>query len=324
MDLRYIGHAFQVFGVQRYTLEDGKGRGMRFLHIKNGIGLEMHISIDRACDIAGVSINGKNVSYMCSNGFVAPSYYDDKGAGFLKSFSAGFLTTCGLTQVGSPNLFEGKELPLHGTISHIPASAVNYWIDDEKISIEAVIEDETIFSHKLVLHRSIVVSTITNQFSVEDRIENRGEEVVPLQLLYHINLGYPLICEKAELRINSSMIEPRDDVAKSDIKHWSKIEAPAKQYVEKCYYHHFTNHPEVSVYNPSTHVTCKIDFDHKQLPYLTQWKMFKNRDYVLGLEPGNCFPDGCKVSEEKGRLSTLEPSASKSFKFIVHLESSEA
>ena len=28
--LKYIGHEFQVYGVQKYVLDDGKGRGMRF------------------------------------------------------------------------------------------------------------------------------------------------------------------------------------------------------------------------------------------------------------------------------------------------------
>lgn len=321
--LKYIGHEFQVYGVQKYVLDDGKGRGMRFLHIKNGLGLEMHISIDRACDIASVTINGKNVSFMAANGFSAPSFYDDKGVGFLKTFSAGFLTTCGLTQAGTPNHFDGKDLPLHGTISHIPAQQVNYSVEEDVIIIDAQIIDETIFAHKLVLHRTLSVSRISNTFSLQDRIVNRGPERVPLMVLYHINLGYPLISEDTQLTIHSSKIESRDAEAEKHKDSWQSIDAPNPHYVEKCYYHYFSSNPIVSVTNLKQKLSLKLEFDHHDLPYLTQWKMFHYRDYVLGLEPGNCFPDGCKLSSELGRLSYIESGDTRTFRFSVHLETME-
>ncbi len=49
-----------------------------------------------------------------------------KGDGFLKSFTAGFLTTCGLEGAGAPSVDEGEAVPMHGTISNTPAERV-YW-----------------------------------------------------------------------------------------------------------------------------------------------------------------------------------------------------
>ena len=35
------------------------------------------------------------------------------------------------------------------------------------------------------------------------------------------------------------------------------------------------------------------------------------RDYVLGLEPGNCLPDGRDVMREKGLLEFIDPGNEK-------------
>ena len=54
-----------------------------------------------------------------------------------------------------------------------------------------------------------------------------------------------------------------------------------------------------------------MTYDTKNLPYFTQWKMMGEVEYVLGLEPGNCLPDGRKVMREQGKLEFLAPGAEK-------------
>ena len=112
----YIGHPSQLCSVEEVRLLGGKGDGMRLLQIRNAVGTELTISADRCADISRLVFKGDNMGYFSPCGYVAPAYYDDKEDGFLKSFTAGFLTTCGLTAVGSPCVDEGEELPLHGTI----------------------------------------------------------------------------------------------------------------------------------------------------------------------------------------------------------------
>lgn len=43
------------------------------------------------------------------------------------------------------------------------------------------------------------------------------------------------------------------------------------------------------------------------------------RDYVLGLECGNCYPDGRNVMREKGMLKFLEPGEKKIYTVRVGL-----
>lgn len=321
-NIKYLGHQFQISGVQKYQLVEGKGAGMRFLHVKNGCGLELHLSIDRALDIGHLSIDGINMSYITANGYVAPSYFDDQSVGFLKSFSGGFLTTCGLTQVGAPNVFKGVPQPLHGTISHIPSQNINVIESDAFIKVSGTIYDETIFSHKLILTRTYIISRLSNSFTIEDTIINRGDCSTPLQVLYHMNIGYPMLSEDAELTVAGSKVIARDEYASKFLTDWPTIQAPTAQYKEQCFYHTFNQTPLVTVTNKSIGKMIRFSFDEKQLPYLTVWKMFGIRDYVLGIEPGNCFPDGCQVAAEQGILQHIQPDEQVSFKVTIDFLSS--
>ena len=75
----------------------GKAEAMLFFPGRNGLGLEFAVSADRTADITRLTFQGANMSYISPCGYAAPTYYDREGAGFLKSFTSGFITTCGLT-----------------------------------------------------------------------------------------------------------------------------------------------------------------------------------------------------------------------------------
>ena len=51
----YYGHPSQFFGVEEHRLVGGRGDGMRLLEIRNGLGLELTLSVDRCCDISRLS-----------------------------------------------------------------------------------------------------------------------------------------------------------------------------------------------------------------------------------------------------------------------------
>ena len=49
---KYIGHPSQICGVEELTLAKGKGKGMTLLELRNGKGLNITFSADRAMDIS--------------------------------------------------------------------------------------------------------------------------------------------------------------------------------------------------------------------------------------------------------------------------------
>lgn len=317
--LKYLGHEFQLFGKEEYVLNEGKAKGMRIWHVKNGLGLELCISLDRGFDIVSVTYKGTNVNYITPNGYVNNNYYDDKGAGFLKSFTGGFLTTCGLNNVGSPNIDEGQELPLHGTYSNIPSINQVYEDKGDYLLLKADILDEGIFSYKLKLTRVIKVSKVDNTFTIDDEVINRGDDDTPVEILYHMNFGYPLLSEHSILTINSIRVEGRDALASSELDMWSELLPPTPKYIERCYFHYFDDVGEVKLYSPIINKGVKINFDSKNLPFFCEWKMMGVRDYVLGLEPGNCTPEGRNIMREKGLLTILKPNEKKNYHVKITL-----
>lgn len=315
----YIGHDTQCFGMEEHRLVGGKGDGMRLLEVNNGKGLELTISLDRAADISRLRYRGINMSYFSPCGYVAPAYYESKGSDWLKSFTAGFLTTCGLQAVGSPCIDEGEELPLHGSIANTPAEQAYWFEENGELVIRAAVNDETIFAGKLRLIRELRVSLEENLFTIQDKIKNTGDRRQPFEILYHMNMGYPLLDEDSEVEIPSIDVIPRDGHAAEDIEHWMQMIRPEAGYVERCYYHKFEKEGKASIYQPKLKQGLEILFDPKELDGFVEWKMMGIRDYVLGLECGNCLPDGRDVMRERGMLKFLEPGEEKTYSVRIRM-----
>ena len=316
---RYIGHPSQLYGIEEHKLCGGKAEGMRLLQVNNGKGLMLTVSADRCGDIPRLSYKGINLGFFSPCGYVAPQFYDNKGAGFLGSFTAGFLTTCGLCAVGSPCEDNGEVLPLHGTIGNTPAENVQYFEENGVLKIKLTIRDATLFSHKLVLTREYSIPTDKNEFTIKDTVKNIGFEESPYMILYHFNMGYPLLSENAVVDVPNSGITPRNDRAAEGIDNALKMEKPQDGFEEQCYYFDVTQ-GKASIYNPDIKLGLSINYNKEELPFFTEWKMMGAGDYVLGLEPGNCTPDGRDVLREKKLLKFLVPGAEASQTITVKIE----
>ena len=318
---RYIGHPSQLSGVEEVTLARGKGKGMTLLEVRNGKGLCFTLSADRAMDISRMSFMGMNMGYFAPCGYVAPSFYDNRGDGFLKSFTAGFMTTCGLAAVGSPCVDEGEELPLHGTIANTPCESFSYSETENDIVICAAVRDASLFGRKLVLERRFVCSKTENKLKITDSVKNIGGKAEPCMLLYHFNMGYPLLSETAKIYIPHSSVTPRNEHAREDIENCLKPEKPQADYEERCYYFDVKDKDgiaSVGIFNPDIEKGLKMSFDKASLDCFTEWKMMGEGEYVLGLEPANCTPDGRDVMRREGRLKLVD--VGESYDTSIELE----
>ena len=63
-----------------------------------------------------------------------------------------------------------------------------------------------------------------------------------------------------------------------------------------------------------------ITFDAENLDGFVEWKMMGVRDYVLGLECGNCYPDGRDVMRKIGMLKFLQPGEKKRYEVKVEIK----
>lgn len=324
---KYIGHRDQLFRINHVKMQDGKAKDVNMLQIDNRSGLHFEINEDRGMDIPYLSFKGTNVGFISPCGVVSPEYYDDNGLGFLKSFTAGFMTTGGLQYAGAPCEYEGTAYGLHGHISHTPATNVSFDIDESesfpKLVISGRVEDAQIFGDKLTLQRKIVTEYEKKELSITDTVTNEGYRKARHFILYHCNIGYPLLSPESKIYIPTMHTEPRNEHAKQGMSHCMKLETPDPNYEEMCYYqtlkpdrNHMTS---VAVFNPELDFGIAISFDLRTLDHFVEWKMMGARDYVMGLEPCNSTIDGIEDAIERGTIKYLEPGQSVTYHLTMSI-----
>lgn len=325
--LKYVGDLSQLFGVKDYKFNGGKADGVRAVDVKNGSGLEFTVLPDRGLDIAYLSYKCVNFSYISKTGIVAPQYFNERGTGFLRSFYAGFLTTCGLTYMGAPCNDQGEELGIHGRISHTPAEEVyagTDWVNDEPVmKVKGRMREAKVFGENIVLEREIVCKYGENKIYINDSVENCGFKEEPLMILYHFNLGYPLLSSKSYLVAPSTKVTPRDEEAEKGIDQYSKFQVPTQGYNEQVFYHDLkadeNGQTFAALINPIQELGVTIRFNKNQLKRLTQWKQMGEGEYVLGIEPCNCHVEGRAKARKDGDLEFIKPGEIRRFNLEVEV-----
>ena len=325
--LKYVGDFSQLFGIKEYIFTGGKANGVKAFDINNGSGLNFTVLTDRCLDIAGLSFNGINCSYISKTGIVSPEYYNENGIGFLRNFFGGFLTTCGLRNVGSPCEENGEFFSLHGRISNTPGEEVcssTEWIDGvPTLTITGKMREARLFGENLVLGRKIICKYGENKITIQNTVENCGFKREALMLLFHFNLGYPLLDEDAILVTPTKQLTPRDEEAVKGEASSNLCQQPTPDYSEQVFYHNLKSDPNgdtcVALINKKLKIGLALHFNKKQLFNFTQWKQMGEGEYVLGMEPCNCYVGGRVDPRNSGILEYLEPGNIKNFDLTIEL-----
>lgn len=325
--LKYVGDFSQLFGIKEYTLSGGKSKGVKAFDIRNGSGMEFTVLADRCLDIAGLSFNGTNCSYISKTGIVAPEYYDENGTGFLRSFHAGFLTTCGLRNVGTPCEENGEVFSMHGRISNTPAeeiSATTEWINDIPVlTINGKMREARLFGENLALVRKIICKYGENKITIQNTVENLGFRKEALMLLFHFNMGYPLLDDDSILVTSTAILTPRDKEATKGEALYNQCQQPTPDYSEQVFYHNLKSDAQgdtsVALINKKLELGVAIQFNKNQLFNFTQWKQMGEGEYVMGMEPCNCYVGGRVDPRNSGILEYLEPGEIRNFDLTIEL-----
>jgi hypothetical protein len=314
--LRRVGNLRQLGGTRHYRLADGRSRDVAAIDVDTGTGFVFTVLPDRGLDISCASYKGHNLVYLTPNGEVHPSYHEPEGNGWLRGFFGGLVTTCGLTHLGHPVLDGDEALGLHGRFSSSPARQVcdrSRWEGDRYvIEITGVIEDAFLFGPKIRLTRSIRTAIGQRSLVIEDRVENFGYRPCPFTILYHINPGYPLLDTDARLVVNGSAL-PFTDETPAQVAACRSFSDPVKDFKEEVFLHDpgpdAQGRVRVGFINRKlgNGVGLAISYDKRALPYLNQWKMLGEGDYVVGIEPANVPVRDRVTLRGLGILPLLEP-----------------
>ncbi len=156
-------------------------------------------------------------------------------------------------------------------------------------------------------------------------MRNEGHGTEPLMLLYHINLGWPLLDASAHLVGPGDPPEPRDAEARKGLENWDTFAAPMAGFRERVFYHRprtdAEGWAEARLENPSLEggIALSVRFRPEELPHFVQWTMTGEGTYVVGLEPATCRVGGYQKEEAEGRVIHLSPGESRRFRLQIEV-----
>ncbi len=316
----------QFIHFQRATLPSG----MRIVEAHNSSGLTFTILLDRGLDIWTAHYKGIPLTWISQGS----PYLPDFGQNFLQQFNGGLLTTCGLVHVGPPETDDqtGEQRDLHGRFNRLRAENVQIlpvWLKDKvneqeyyTLELSGLIAESRLFGEQLRLERTYFMTLGKPQIDIFDKVTNVGDEPAPLMLLYHFNVGFPLVSEGAKLYTPHHAVYARNETARAGLHRWADYDAPTPGYVEQVFFHHVKT---ISSGGTAEAALLHDDFglsvtwETLNLPYLTQWKNTRQGIYVSGIEPGNCIPEGQMAARRNGRLVMIEPGRENAQRFHCRL-----
>jgi hypothetical protein len=310
---RHVGDTSQLFGVELLEHGDGTERGMRVLRFRTGSGLSFDVLVDRAMDLAGLDWRGVPVGWRSPTGFRSPWLHEhdsEDGIGWLRSFS-GLMNTCGLDHTMGAEEADATHFNyparkrirhgLHGRVAYIPARLIGYgerWDGDRcMLYAEGEIRQATMYGEFLVLHRCIEAEVGGDVVTVHDTVTNRGFHPTPHALLYHVNLGFPVVSEATRLvaPLRRTLFTSHDPKA-------ARIGAieqapPQSGFVEQVYEHELTVDETGSSFaallNPAftwpggeRGLGFMIAWNARSMPAFYEWQNLQEGNYVVGIEPG--------------------------------------
>lgn len=324
--LKRVGSMEQIAGVKIAELSNGFERGVRVAMVRNGE-LNFLVAIDRAMDIVNAEYKGVPLSWVSPTGIVAPGFYEPEELGWLRGFPGGLIATCGLTYMGAPTFDDGQSLGLHGRISYSPADllyADAYWEgEDYKIVLEGEVRESKVFEPNIVLRRRITTILGGRRIAIRDIVTNRGWKTQPLMILYHINIGFPLLEDGARFLSTTDYFAPRDKEALEGAEDFAVIHGPRPDYGEKVYFHSMLTDSDGNAYAAIANdrllggLGVYVKYNRRELPRFIQWKMLGEGTYVMGMEPANSLVLGRDRERAWGTLEYIKPQEVKEFNLEI-------
>jgi Domain of unknown function (DUF4432) len=326
--LQRVGRLQQVAGVRLVELADGGERGVRALEFRTGTGFAFDVLVDRAMDVGRCEHNGRALGWQSATGFPGPWSYEPEGLGWLRGFGGGLLTTCGLdhtlfmaedtaAQYHYPPK-ETERFGLHGRVSYLPARLTGYgerWEGDAcTLWAEGEVTQAAVFGERLRLRRRIEARVGESRLRLHDEVENVGFDRTPHMYLYHVNVGFPVLDEGAELLVPATNPTPRGD---HPVEGYRRFHGPTPGYVEQVTEHEVAAEADgsvpVAVVNRALGLGAYEVFDRNQLPFHFVWRMLGQGTYAVGIEPSTNRTAGRLDARERGELIELEAGERRSY-----------
>lgn len=318
------------WSISKRTLRGGRSDGVDVVEVNNGV-LSVEVLPTRGMGIWRANCEGVRVGWDSPVGDpVHPAFVnlvERDGLGWLSGFNE-LLCRCGLASNGPPGTEEITQedgsvsrsfLTLHGKIANLPAHHVELKVSaagEGRLSLTGLVDECSLFGPCLRLASTLETAAGTKAFRVIDEVTNRSGRPAELSLLYHTNVGPPLLEAGSRFVAPVRELAPRDSAAAAGIEHWAVYGAPLAEYAEQCYFADTLGGKDDQTLVLLTNTTgdrgFSIRYSRRQLPCFTLWKNTQSEadGYVSGLEPGINYPNFRSFERQQGRLVSLLPGES--------------
>jgi len=251
---------------------------------------------------------------------------EPSGLGWLDGFDE-LVARCGLVNNGAPDFDPQGRLRhgLHGRIANLPAHDVVVTLDEAAgtITLTGSVDETRFLFHALRMTTTLTLDVRRPGIAWTDTVTNLSDRPTTMQMLYHVNLGPPLLGAGAQLVLDAEDVVPRDAAAAADLPTWNRYVAPQPGRGEEV--HFLRVRPDASGWGAATLVApdrrqaARLAWRADALPCFTLWKKQGGLadGYVTGLEPGTNYPNPRSVEEAAGRVVPLAPGGSVTFSLAL-------
>lgn len=322
--MRRVGHISQIGGVQVVSAENGVARGVRYVEFRTGTGFSFRVAVERGLDVGACEYQGRSLAWIPATMMPGPWYFEAQDQfGWLRTALGGLNNTCGLVHIGNPETADvsryhfparsTETYGVHDRAALIPGELTvcrERWEGDEcYLEAEGRMVQAQAYGENLVLTRRYTAKLGESRFFMRDEVVNAGWLPAEHMLLYHINIGFPVVDEGSEL-IAPVLRPPTvpDGLPQSDAGEYARFIAPQKDWQLQGFELEMGAEADGNV--PVAIVNREgfgiyVVYNQQQFPQYLEWRMMGEGQYAVGIEPcTNTF--GREIARERGQLITLE------------------
>jgi hypothetical protein len=322
-----------LLAVRTRRLEGGLSDGVLVVDLRAG---ETRATVlpDRGLGIWKVGVGDVSLGWQSPvRGPVHPRFVpvaEPSGLGWLDGFDE-LVARCGLVSNGAPDFDPQGRLRhgLHGRIANLPAHDVVVTLDEAagKITLSGSVDETRFLVHALRMTTALTLEIGRPGITWTDTVTNLSDRPTTMQMLYHVNLGPPLLGAGAELAVDAEDVVPRDAVATPDLPTWNRYDAPQPGRGEQVHFLRVRSDASglaaATLVDPDRRHAVRLSWQAATLPCFTLWKNQGGLadGYVTGLEPGTNYPNPRSVEEAAGRVVPLAPGGSVTFSLALDVVS---
>ncbi len=316
--------------IRHGVLKSGKSAGVEIAWVDTGASQTV-LLLSRGMGIWRISSGEIDFGWKSPiDGPVHPAWVpltDPDGLGWLEGFDE-LLVRCGLESNGAPEKSDDGTLkyPLHGRIANLPATGltVEVHVASGQVAVVGDVIESKLFFKRLRLRSRTVFTAGSADIEIVDEVTNESARPATAQLLYHINLGVPVLGEGAKLIAPIAEIEAKDSLADGELEHWNEFVAPQSGFAERVYFARLRSDDQQTaaamLRSADGGSGLGVSYDTTHLPHFILWKntAAEADGYVVGLEPATNLPNPRSVETAAGRVVELTPGQTIKFQVGVH------